>query len=98
MGRMARAIRFSLLPVFLVALAFHAIVATAGAQVQSGTITGLVQDQQGGVLPGVTVTLTGPDRTATFVTGSDGRYRFLNVAPGTVQGDRRAVRLRNVAA
>jgi hypothetical protein len=35
------------------------------------------------VLPGVTVTLTGTDRTATFVTGSDGRYRFLNVAPGT---------------
>ena len=83
MGRIARAIRFGLLPVFLVVFAFHAIVATAGAQVQSGTITGLVQDQQGAVLPGVTVTLTGPDRRATFVTGTDGRYRFLNVAPGT---------------
>ena len=56
---------------------------TARAQVQSGTVSGVVQDQQGGVLPGVTVTLSGSDRTMTFVTGEDGRYRFLNVPPGT---------------
>ena len=69
MGRMARAIRFSLLPVFLVALAFHAFVAPAMAQVQSGTVSGIVQDQQGGLLPGATITMTGSDRTLTFVTG-----------------------------
>ena len=80
----ARWRRFSLaVPVVLVALALHAFVAAAGAQVQSGTVSGVVQDQQNSVLPGVTVTLAGPDRTATFVTGTDGRYRFLNVAPGT---------------
>ena len=45
---------------------------------QSGTVSGPVQDQQGGLLPGVTMTLTGSDRTLTFVTGEDGRYRFLN--------------------
>lgn len=55
----------------------------AMAQVQSGTISGVVHDQQGGMLPGVTVTLSGADRTLTFVTGEDGRYRFLNVPPGT---------------
>ena len=80
----ARWRRFSLaVPVVLVALALHAFVAAAGAQVQSGTVSGVVQDQQNSVLPGVTVTLAGPDRTATFVTGTDGRFRFLNVAPGT---------------
>ena len=55
----------------------------AAAQVQSGTVSGVIQDEQGGVLPGVTVTLSGSDRTLTFVTGQDGRYRFLNVPPGT---------------
>jgi hypothetical protein len=45
------------------------------AQVQSGTIAGIVRDEQGGVLPGVTVSLAGPDRTATFVTEADGRFR-----------------------
>ena len=54
----------------------------ATAQVQSGTIFGVVQDQQGAVLPGVTVTLASADRTATFVTEADGRYRFLDLPPG----------------
>ncbi len=59
------------------------IAVPARAQVQSGTIAGKVQDEQGGVLPGATVSLTGPDRTATFVTDNSGQYRFLNVPPGT---------------
>ncbi len=65
----------------LLALAV-ALAAPARAQEQSGTITGIVQDQQGGMLPGVTITMAGPDRTLTFVTQEDGRYRFLNVPPG----------------
>ena len=40
----------------------------AFAQLQSGTIYGTVTDEQGGVLPGVEVTLTGSDRTRTFTT------------------------------
>jgi hypothetical protein len=67
----------------LLLLAFAALAAPAMAQVQSGTISGTIQDQQGATLPGVTVTLTGSDRTVTFVTTDDGRYRFLNVPPGT---------------
>ncbi|HEX2342593.1 MAG TPA: carboxypeptidase-like regulatory domain-containing protein, partial [Vicinamibacterales bacterium] len=59
-----------------------AIASTAFAQA-SGTVTGSVSDEQGGVLPGVTVTIVGNDRTATFVTEADGKYRFLNLPPGT---------------
>jgi hypothetical protein len=54
----------------------------AVAQIATGTITGAVVDTQGAVLPGVTVTLTGTDRTSTAVTDDTGRYRFLNLAPG----------------
>ena len=60
-----------------------AVAAPAIAQVQSGTIAGIVHDEQGAVLPGVTVTLSGVDRSATFVTEADGRFRFLDLPPGT---------------
>src|ERR1043166_9272100 len=52
------------------------------AQIQGGTINGTVKDEQGGVLPGVTVTAQGVDATQTFVTEATGEYRFLNLAPG----------------
>ena len=40
-----------------------AIAAPAFAQIQSGSINGTVKDEQGGVLPGVTVTAQGLDAT-----------------------------------
>src|SRR5215472_7353100 len=50
----------------------------------TGTIEGTVTDQNGGVLPGVTVEATSPNlqgsRTAT--TGPDGRFRFAGISPG----------------
>src|SRR4051812_41704761 len=55
---------------------------SAAAQVQNGNISGSVKDQQGGVLPGVTATLTGVDATRTFVTAATGDFRFLELAPG----------------
>src|SRR5258708_4777147 len=55
---------------------------TAFAQIQGGSISGTVKDEQGGVLPGVTVTAQGLDATQTFVTEATGEYRFLNLAPG----------------
>jgi hypothetical protein len=57
--------------------------AAAFAQVQAGSISGTVVDEQGGVLPGVTITLQGDGPPRSFVTESDGQYRFLNVPPGT---------------
>ena len=67
---------------FVLALLCLAFAAPAIAQVQSGIIAGIVRDEQGGVLPGVSVTLSGADRSATFVTEADGRFRFLDLPPG----------------
>jgi hypothetical protein len=56
--------------------------ATASAQIAAGNITGTVEDEQGGVLPGVTVTLQGTDRTTSAVSDDAGKFRFLSLAPG----------------
>lgn len=55
----------------------------AYAQAQTGTVEGKVTDQQGGLLPGVTVTLTGPRGVQSTVTDAEGVYRFLAVQPAT---------------
>lgn len=54
----------------------------ASAQTLTGTITGKVTDEQGGVLPGVTVTLTGKTGAQTQATDSQGLYRFIGLTPG----------------
>ena len=54
----------------------------ADAQIAGGSISGTVTDQQKGVLPGVTVTIQGSDRTLTAVTDETGKFRFLNQPPG----------------
>ncbi len=46
-------------------------------------MTGTVKDEQGGVLPGVTVTLTGKTGSRTAVTDTEGAYRFAGLDPGT---------------
>jgi hypothetical protein len=53
------------------------------AQSLTGTITGTVKDEQGGVLPGVTMTLAGKTGTRTAVTDAEGIYRFLALDTGT---------------
>ena len=55
----------------------------AQAQERTGTITGILTDAQGGVLPGVTVTLTNRQtgRVTTVMTDGSGRY-VANVDPG----------------
>lgn len=66
-----------------VAALLLALAAPVFGQVQGGTVAGTIRDEQGAVLPGVEVTLAGPAERLSFVTGSDGQFRFLNVAPGT---------------
>jgi hypothetical protein len=59
--------------------------APASAQTGDGSLRGYVRDQQGGLLPGVTVTATSPDLLAPVVAVSDsaGYYRLNNLPPGT---------------
>jgi hypothetical protein len=52
------------------------------AQYQTGNIYGKVVTSEGGGLPGVTVTLAGIGAPQTFITESDGGFRFLNLSPG----------------
>src|SRR4030095_8219054 len=58
---------------------------SASAQTGDGSLRGYVKDQQGGVLPGVTVTATSPALLAPVVAVSDtaGYYRVNNLPPGT---------------
>src|SRR3954447_1355549 len=69
------------------ALVFTFGIGPASAQTGQmfGELVGKVVDDQGGVLPGVTVTLTGPAAmgTPTAVTNEQGRYRFPAVNSGT---------------
>ncbi|MCC7034863.1 MAG: TonB-dependent receptor [Acidobacteria bacterium] len=57
----------------------------ASGQTGAGALRGTVQDEQGGALPGVTVTATSPDAIAPAVAVSDesGNYRLLNLPPGS---------------
>jgi hypothetical protein len=61
------------------------LAAPAIAQVQTGSILVKTGDQQGGVTPGVTVTISSPvllSGTTTGVTDAGGVYRFLSLVPG----------------
>jgi outer membrane receptor protein involved in Fe transport len=49
---------------------------------QTGTVDGSVVGADGEVLPGVTVTLAGPQGQQTTTTGQDGQFRFNGVPPG----------------
>ena len=57
---------------------------TASAQELRGRIDGAVSDNTGGVLPGVTVTVSGPAliQPQVTVTGADGGYRFPALPTG----------------
>jgi hypothetical protein len=54
----------------------------AFAQISTGNIYGTVKDAQGGVLPGVTVTLSGELGTRTTTTSPQGEFRFLSLDRG----------------
>src|SRR5262245_23077933 len=77
--------------------------AIAGAQDFRGTIEGTVSDSTGGVLPGVTVTVTNTSTGVEqhVVTDESGRYRVLYLNPGTytvsaeISGFKKFVRLDN---
>src|SRR4029450_10415884 len=57
----------------------------AGAQSGGAGLRGSVTDEQGGLLPGVTITAAGPAimTPASVVTDAAGYYRLVNLPPGT---------------
>jgi len=65
----------------IVIVALAAVQATA--QTLTGSIAGTVKDEQGGVLPGVTVTLIGRTGARVAVTDAVGAYRFTALDPDT---------------
>jgi hypothetical protein len=69
----------------LVAAALFSTAAPALAQGEaSAVVAGVISDAQGGVLPGVTVTLRNVESgtTRTAVTEADGQYRIAGLQPG----------------
>ena len=76
---MRRVFSLALMAVFLLTATF------AFAQ-SDGSVRGFVKDEQGAVLPGVTVTATSPALLAPVTwrsTDASGYYRLLNLPPGT---------------
>src|SRR5881397_3817976 len=57
----------------------------AHAQTGDGSLRGYVRDEQGAVLPGVTVTAMSPAllKPSVAVTDGTGYYRLINLPPGT---------------
>ena len=70
--------------IWIIAIAVCALPLLADGP-QTATIDGTVTDAQGGGLPGVTVTLTGPQNPRTEITNADGDYRFALLQAGVYE-------------
>src|SRR5262245_35530505 len=77
---MPRLVRFGVLLIILALIG----ATPAAAQNTSGAIAGTITDTQGGVLPGVTLTVTNAETgvARTSITEADGKYRFAGLQPG----------------
>jgi hypothetical protein len=80
---MSRLVR-QLLP-FVFVIAALLVPIPAAAQFDSATVLGTVTDQQGGAMPGATLTLTNlaTGIVATAISDTNGAYQFLNVRVGS---------------
>ena len=71
--------------VFSFLVGFGMLATSAAAQQLTGTASGVARDGQGGVLPGVNVTLAGAGLIGgarTTVTSENGSFQFLDLPPG----------------
>ena len=71
----------------LLLLVVLASTGSAAAQATTGSIEGIVTDNQGLVVPGASVTVRNIDTNVSrsVVTGADGGYRFLNMSVGNYE-------------
>ena len=77
---------------------FASVGAAFAQSVSSASINGTVKDQSGGVLPGVTVTISSPALQVpelVQVTDPEGAYRFVDLPAGDVSDEIRADRLQH---
>jgi outer membrane receptor protein involved in Fe transport len=70
--------------VLALAVTLAAVTPTEAQPLQTGTVSGVIQDTSGGVIPGVTVTITSEERgfSRSTVTDASGRYVFPAVPIG----------------
>jgi len=76
------------LTVFVFAIFVWLVAAMPALAQVTGTVAGTIRDSSGAVLPGVTVTITGPTLqrpSVTVTTAADGTYRLQLVPPGVYQ-------------
>ena len=77
--------RWAMWKLGVVAAVVLSVPAAARAQ---GTITGVVRDTSGAVLPGVTVEAASPaliEKVRSAVTDGTGQYRIVDLRPGTYE-------------
>jgi hypothetical protein len=68
-----------------IVLSLFCIILTAGSALAQSAIAGLVRDESGAVLPGVTIEATSPvliEGAHSAVTDDQGRYRVVDLRPG----------------
>src|SRR5438874_9795710 len=73
---------------FVVVLLAVSVAVPAHAKVQTGSILAKAVDQQGAVMPGVTITISSPvlvSGSMSGVTDAAGTFRFPSLVPGTYQ-------------
>ena len=75
-----------------VVVAISVLVTLIAAQSPRGQLAGTITDASGGVLPGVTVTLSGVERRTT-VTNDSRRIHVRESRPGRVRASRGATRV-----
>ncbi len=71
---------------FRICTVLAVILSTATAAYAQASITGVVRDTSGAVLPGVTVEASSPaliEKVRTVVTDGTGQYRVVDLRPGT---------------
>ena len=71
---------------FRILFALGSIIIIPSVVYAQGSITGIVKDASGAVLPGVTVEASSPaliEKTRSVVTDGTGQYRIVDLRPGT---------------